>query len=397
MATCLSSGTDKAVVTSDLQRSRRSVGAVFLLHGLIFVTWVCRIPAAQQDLRLSPGQLGLVLLSASAGSLVAMPTAGWLVARYGSRRLTQLSSLAFAAALLPLPLASNPLLLSAALFVFGAAGGTQNVAMNAHAVTVEKGMRRPVMASFHALFSCGAMAGAAAGAWIASQGVEPLIHMWGSAALYSLAVLAVLPGLHDPDLQPVPSAGLTLRIPRAIAALGLLAFCVLVGEGAMADWSAVYLSSVIGLDAGGAALGYAAFSAAMVVGRFSGDRVTASFGRARPVRAGALLAAAGLAAALASDIFLLILAGFALAGLGLSIIVPNVFGAAGRAPGVPSGVGLAAVTTAGYVGFLSGPPIIGGLAQMIGLRAALGIVVLSLVTGAALAGSVEPAKGAEQE
>jgi MFS family permease len=369
-------------------QSRVSVSAIFLLHGLIFATWVSRIPAAQSELHLSPGVLGLVLLATSAGSLVSMPVTGWFVARYGSRRVVRLASLLFCSALLPLPWARSAAALAAGLFLLGAGAGAQNVSMNSHAVAVEQGLKRPIMGSFHALFSLGAMIGSAAGGWVAGLGVPVSVHFTASGVLYGGAALLAASGLHE--TAPTSSApALSLRFPRAVVGLGLLAFFILIVEGAMADWSAVYLRSIIGVEASHAALGYAAYSAAMVVGRLAGDRGVTMWGRKALVRAGSLMAGCGLLLTLLATSFGLVLAGFGVTGLGLSVITPNVFGSAGRAGNLAPGVGLAAVTTAGYIGFLSGPPLIGGLAEVLGLRLALLLLVISTGIGAALAGSVE--------
>jgi MFS family permease len=175
-----------------------------------------------------------------------------------------------------------------------------------------------------------------------------------------------------------------------LIALGALAFCILAAEGAMADWTAVYLKSVLGADARLAAMGYAVFSSTMVIGRLSGDWLTVRMGRARLVRTGATLASVGLAAALLIGSIPATLAGFAAVGLGLSVIVPLIFRAAASG-GSNSGTGLAAVTTTGYLGFLTGPPLIGGLAQWVGLRLALVYIVFSIAIGAVLARRVEPA------
>lgn len=370
-----------------MNRSRASVSCIFLLHGLTVSTWVCRIPAAQTELGLSPGTLGLVLLATSAGSLLSMPLTGWLVAHYGSRRIVPVASCLFSLALVPLARAGSAWQLAGALFLFGAAAGAQNVSMNAHAVAVEEALRRPVMGSFHALFSLGAMVGAALGGLVAEHGISVAIHFAAAALVYVTATVLVSTGLHG-QAQRARSPKLTLRFPRAVGALGLLAFAILIVEGSIADWSAVYLKSVLRTDSGESALGYAAYSAAMVVGRFAGDHLTAAWGRVPLVRLGACVAAVGLAISVVSGAPVPAIAGFGVVGLGLSVITPNVFGAAGRVRELPPGVGLAAVTTAGYIGFLSGPPAIGGVAQLLGLRTALSMMIGAVLCAAALSGAV---------
>ncbi|MBC8167510.1 MAG: MFS transporter [Bryobacteraceae bacterium] len=369
----------------NLKQSRIAVSVIFLLHGLVFSTWLCRIPNAQNRLQLSTGLLGLVLLATALGSLVAMPATGWFVAKHGSRSVAMMSSLGFCFALIPLAWADSAWALATALFFFGAAAGSQNVSMNAHAVSVELALERPIMGSFHALFSVGAVAGSALGGWLAGRGVSMQTHFVSCSVFFAFFTLLAALKLHQPE-RPTLIAGLAFRFPRQVVSLGLLAFCVLIVEGSMADWSAVYLETVLRTDAGRAALGYAAYSAAMVAGRFAGDRVAATVGRVALVRSGTILAACGLMVTVLAPTPPLAFTGFAIVGLGLSVITPNVFGAAGRVPGLPSGVGLAAVTTAGYLGFLTGPPLIGGLAQVVGLRLALGAMLVSLAVAIGLAG-----------
>lgn len=360
---------------------------MFLIHGLVFATWICRIPAMKNQLDLSHGVLGLVLLSTAAGSILTMPLMGWLIAHHGSRQLAIGSSFAFCLALLPLPWVRSPVELAVALLLYGAAAGAQNVSMNAHAVIVEEEIGYPIMSSFHALFSVGAMIGAAAGGWLAGIGVSLTAHFTGSSVLFLTIVALLSPGLHRPD-RPAAATSLSLRFSRTIGALGLLAFCVLMVEGAIADWSAVYLESVLGFDGGREAFAYAIYSATMVAGRFAGDWAAAVWGRELLVRYGAMLASAGLFLSLLVSAYFAVLASYALVGLGISVITPNVYGAAGSVQTNGRGVGLAAVTTAGYLGLLTGPPLIGFLAQLTNLRTALGAAVVSLAIGALLAGSI---------
>jgi MFS family permease len=375
-------------VDSRLRRARFSVSAIFLIHGLIVAAWVSRIPAVQAALGLSKSALGSALLAIAAGSMISMPVAGWLTGKYGSKKTTLVATLAFCASLILPGVAPNLFLLAAALVCYGAGAGAMDVAMNVQGVEVETAYGRPVMSSFHALFSLGGMLGSAAGGLIAAAGIHPALHFSIAAAALAIAAVVVSPGMldhvHAEEHPSMPS----FRISRSVLILSLLAFCLLLNEGAMADWSSVYLRSSLKTSEAVAAYGYAVFSATMAIGRLVGDRLTVRFGRVEMVRYGALVAAAGLGTALLLGTIAATLLGFAAVGFGFAAIIPLVFGAAGRVEGQSAGSGLATVTTIGYLGFLIGPPLIGYAADLLSLRIALGLVVVLSVAGALLAPSV---------
>jgi len=361
----------------EFRAARLAVLAIFFLNGFGFASWVVRIPAIQEKLALSEGLLGLALLGIAMGSLVSMPPAGWLVSRSGSRPVVVVTALLVSLALTPLALAPDLASLVSALVLLGAASGALDVSMNAQAVAVEKRYGRPIMTSFHAAFSFGGLAGAASGGLAASFEVGPLPHLSAVAVLSAATALAayryLLPASADVGRHGAPAFA---RPTRALLGLGIISFCVLLGEGAMADWSAVYLEGTLETGPGFAAAGYAAFSLAMALGRLFGDGLTQRLGPARLVRLGGALAAVGLGSALAIGEPYITLAGFACAGAGFSIIFPAALSAAGRTKGMAAGPALAAVSTAGYFGFLIGPPTIGLIAEALGLGAALYIVVL---------------------
>ena len=359
---------------------------MFFLHGLIVATWISRIPAVQAQLGLSAGQLGLALLGTAVGAMLSMPIAGALVTQLGSRPVTALSTVLMCAALVPIALATGRWTLTAALLIYGVFSGAMDVAMNAQAVILEQRYERPILSSFHALFSFGGMVGASLGSVAAGAALRPLPHFGVSALVYALVGIAAGRMLLLDD-QGKPGQPVFARVTRPLLALAILAFCILLNEGAMADWTSVYLRHVLLTPESTAAAGYAVFSLAMAGGRFGGDWMTARFGRVMIVRAGGLIAAIGIAAGLLVNNVPAAFLGFAAAGLGFSIIVPLVFGAAGR-HGSSAGAGLAAVTTVGYFGFLVGPATIGLTADHTGLRGALMIVVVLSLIVSALAGAV---------
>lgn len=374
--------------------ARLAVAAVFFLNGFGFASWVVRIPAVQERLALSEGPLGIALLGAAVGLLISTPLTGWVVARLGSRPLVGVTSLLVSLVLLPLALAPNLPLLVLANVAGGTVAGALDVSMNAQAVAVEKGYARPIMSSFHAAFSFGGLAGAASGGLVASLGVGVFPHLAGIAALSAAAAVVAYRSLLPANVDAGGAGGgpAFARPTRGLLGLGVISFCVLLGEGAMADWSAVYLRGTLETGPGLAAAGYAAFSLMMATGRLAGDGLTERLGPARLVRAGAVVAAGGLGLALILGHPLVALAGFACAGAGFSIVFPTALSAAGRTEGVAAGPAIAAISTAGYLGFLIGPPTIGFAAEALGLGAALFFVVILSATIVPLARTVNNKK-----
>lgn len=355
--------------------ARGAVTVVFFVHGALFGSWAARIPAVQDDLGLSTSELGLALLGGTVGGLAGLPLAGWLVSREGSRR-TVVQGLPVYALLLPaLALAPTLPLLALALLAFGLSAGAVDVAMNAHGLTVEGRYARPILSSFHAGWSLGGLAGAAAASLAARGGLDPLPHFALAALVLGitglLASRLLLPAAADRPSEPARLR----KPPLRLLPLAVLAFCGLFGEAAAADWSAVYIDDGLEASAGTAALGFACFSLAMATFRTIGDRLTTSLGPVALTRLGGLAAAGGLSIALAADEPAAALAGFALMGAGLATLVPIAFRAAGSLPGMPPGHGIAALTTIGYGAFLASPPIIGFVADATSLALALWIVV----------------------
>ena len=373
--------------------ARRAVATLFLINGALFATWVSRLPAIESGRGLSHAMLGVYLFVMAFGAMIAMPTSGLLASRIGSAQVCRVSALIYSAVLPLLALAPNGITFALALFAFGIGHGALDISMNAQAVAVEKQYRRPIMSSFHALFSTGGLIGAALGGGIAAFGLTPAVHFGIIALLLGALAFttfrALLPfeaplTLKKTTLFPLPTRGLI--------ALGVIALCIMVGEGAMADWSAIYLKKIIATSEGVAAAGYAAFSIAMALGRFGGDSLSARFGPVRLLRGSACVALVGLVLILAGPFAPVALLGFACVGIGLAPIIPLVFSAAGHRPGINPGVALASVTTLGYLGFLLGPPIIGFVAGVIGLRIALGLLLVSTLIAVFLAPVVRSAE-----
>jgi fucose permease len=370
-------------------RTRLAVATIFCLNGMALANWIARIPDAKQQLGLSEQLLGLVLLCAAVGALLAQPTVGWLIGRVGSRRMTSLMVVAFCLSLLLPGLAADMVSLMAALFVVGACNGGLDVAMNAQAALVEQRYARPIMSSFHGLWSIGGLIGAALGGLVAAQGIAIASHLLGVAVVATI-VAALATRWLVTDAGDRQDAGPSFALPPpALLLLGFIAFGVLFCEGAIADWSGVYLRESLGSSPGVAATGFAAFSLLMAVGRLAGDGLALRLGAAWVVRVGGALVALGIGLVVASDLPLIAIVGFGLIGAGLACSFPLLLSAAARTPGVAASTAIAAIATAGYTGFLVGPPLLGTVAEVLTLRVALGLLGIVGVLVAVFGGAVE--------
>ena len=395
--------------------ARAAALALYVILGLVEGIWVARIPGLKVRLHLTDGLLGLSLPVGPAGLVAVMPLAGRLADRLGSARLCRLAGLAVAVLPLALWTAGTFAALIGVLLAYGVTGGLMSVGLGAQGVRMEQGYGRPLMASFYASFSLGGLAGAVLGGLLAWLGAGPGEALATTVAITAIVLIAGHWLLAEPagpggGVSARPRAGAARRWlrtrrppgPRSgirpgrgegpgwrgpgssrLIALGLLALCSLMAEGAAASWSGLYLRDNLGARQGIPAAGFAAFSLAMAAGRLAGDRLAARYGPAGTVRRCALLASAGLASALLSPDSLGAVIGFAVSGAGFSCVIPQLFSAAGRVDSDCPGGGIARVAGVGYLGLVGGPALIGVCASLAGLPAALGIAaVLGLCVAA---------------
>lgn len=368
------------------QQSRLNWGTrtIFLINGLGMSAWAPLVPFARDRLQLSGASLGALLLCLGIGSLAAMPVTGTLVARFGCRRVMCFSTLLVLVMMPLLATADSHLLMAAALMLFGAGLGMLDVAMNYQAVQVEQAAGKPMMSGFHGFFSLGGILGAGTVSLLLSQSFSPLAATLVVMAVMLLLLLWRIPvlmneRLHQPD-QP------WLVIPRGwVAFLGLLCFILFLAEGAVLDWGALLLLQNPAMSTAYAGLGYATFSVAMTLGRFSGDKIIQRFGRYPVMITGALTAAAGMTLAVWLPWPEIALLAFLLVGFGLSNTVPMLFNAAGNQQDMPANLAISAMTTLGYAGILSGPALIGFISQWISLSGAFLVIALLLLVVAASA------------
>lgn len=378
--------------TAGLRATRIALSGLFLLNGVGIASWAAHVPFIKQRFGFSDATLGVALLFVAFGSVVALLCCGPLVSRVGSRIVVIVAACTFCVALPLLMLVPVVPLLFVVLPIFGASIGAMEVAINVQAVAVEDRYARPIMSNFHALFSVGGLLGAVVAAATLSQSIPPAAHMIVIGVLLAGIVATAVPQLLPADPSREASGPLLALPTGPLLGLSVLAFFCLVAEGAMADWGAVYLRERIGTNPAFAAAGYAAFSVAMAAGRFGGDALRARLHAALLVRLSGILAAVGLGVALVIAQPVATLIGFTCVGLGLANIVPILFTAAGRTPGIAAEIGIAAVASVGYFGFLVGPPLIGFVSQATSLSWGLALVALFIAIIALLAGQASQAE-----
>lgn len=368
---------------------RIAVSTFFILTGFISATWIARIPAAADRLDLSTASLGTLLLFVGAGSITAFQIVGRLIERFGSARVATVLGVIAALSLCGLALAPNAIALGFGLFIYGFAFGGTDVAMNAQGVEVEKRLHTTIMGSLHGFFSLGALGGAAVGAGVASLGIGLTPHFMAVSLLGVVVVLWANIG-QIPDTAVIQEhaekKGPRFALPpKSLQVLGVIAFCAALGEGAMADWSGLFIHNDLGGSEGMAAFGFAVFSTTMLIGRFAGDRVIRRYGRVPVMRVAGIVSSMGMLVALLPHSVVAAVIGFAILGIGLSVVIPIAYSAAGSTPGIPSGRAVAAVATIGYTGFLAGPPVLGWVAKLISLQGALMLIAVALLMIAAMA------------
>jgi fucose permease len=380
---------------SDIENQRHLLAArvatlaIFFLNGFGVANWAVRIPALKAQLQLTEAVLGLGLLCIAVGSVAFMPIMGRWVARVGSRIPVAWAVFGYALALALLTSSPNLWLQIPAFVFFGAMNGGLDVAMNAQAVTIEQRLGRPIINSFHALWSVGSLLGAAVGGVFAGANIVPVLHLGSIALVLSLVFVFAIRPLLTGDADPNPQTASRIKPSRALVLIAVIAFCALLTEGVAVDWSAVYLHETLGTDQSFAALGLVATQFSMAALRFAGDGLTARFGASSLVSLGAAIAALGMGFALVVGTPWAALIGFASIGMGMSVIFPVAISAAAKLPGIASGAGIAWVASFGYAGFLTAPPIIGFISQATSLRLGLVVVVVACVVILLLSGAVK--------
>lgn len=379
-------------------KSRIAVSAVFFAYGLTFASWASRIPSIQQNLAISDGVLGLVLFALPAGLFLCLPFSGWIINHFGSRKIVIVSGLIYTGLLLLIGLAQNLPQLIGVLFVFGFFSSLLNIAVNTQAAGVEAAYSKPIMASFHGMWSLAGFAGAAIGTLMMGFGVEPAYHF---VLIFFLMLLIIAMSSSDMIARDEgqSSAGLKFVMPdKPLLKLGTIAFCSLICEGTMFDWSGVYFLKVVKAEPAWVGAGYTAYMIAMASGRFVADWVTHRIGVQKVLQLSGLLTVSGLLISVLFPQQWPAIVGFLIVGLGVSSVVPLAYSAASKSRTMPASQALSTVTTIGFFGLLVGPPLIGIIAGASSLRTAftflilMGILVLVLSSFGKFNSTQEPLK-----
>lgn len=367
------------MLKADRPETRLATRLAFLVAGFGVACWAPLVPFAKERLQVDDGVLGLLLLCLGAGSIAAMLLTGVLSARYGSRPIILAGGFGLVVLLPLLATAGSPVSLGLTLLAFGGSLGSLDVAMNIHAVEVERAAARPLMSGFHALFSVGGFAGATVITFLLSSKIAPVVSVFFASALMAIAMIVAAPRfLRASHSEKAP---LIVAPHGIVLLLATLTFVMFLVEGAILDWSALLVTGKGLVSQARGGLAYSIFAIAMTVGRLSGDFVTVRVGDRATLFWGSLVTIAGFALTLSVPIAWVAMSGFLLIGLGASNIVPVLIRGAGAQRAMPAGLAVAAITITGYAGNLVGPAMIGVVAKSAGLPVAFGLL-------AALVGAV---------
>ena len=374
--------------TKSRSTHRIAVGALFFIQGIGFSSWASRIPTIQERLNLSETELGLVLFIIPVGLMFSLPFSGWLISKYGSRPVVITAITCYFTSLVFIGLSTSIVQLLLALFAFGLFGNMVNISVNTQAVNVEALYSKTIMASFHGLWSLAGFAGAAIGALMIAQQVEPAYHFL-IAATFSLLILVIF-GRNTIASDSGKKAGDKFVWPdRPLILLGSISFFSLICEGAMFDWSGVYFKKVVLAQENWIGAGYSIFMCSMAAGRFIADTIVARLGLKRMLQINGILTATGLLIAVFFPALATAMLGFSMVGFGISSVVPLVYSAAGRSKILSPGTAIATVSSIGFIGFLVGPPLIGIIAGAFDLRISFFVIAIMGVCVTLISGFIK--------
>ena len=356
---------------------RIAVSVFFFCQGLAFANWASRIPDIKTSLHLSEAGLGSILLALPLGQLITMPVSGRLVTRFGSKYVLRVAVVGYVLSLTNIGLVEKPWQLALALCAFGIFGNMCNISVNTQAVHAEALYNRPIMASFHGIWSTAGFTGALIGSLMMKFDIKPYYHFW-IIALFAITMMLIFNKhlLLTPTSKSA-SSFTKIKMPHgSLMLLGVIAFCCMSAEGCMFDWSGVYFKEVVKAEGSLVSLGYASFMIMMATGRFTGDRLALKFGRKKMVQLSGVLIFIGMMIAVVFPTIVMATIGFLIVGFGVSSIIPLMFSTAGKIKEVSSGMAIATVSGIGFFGFLIGPPLIGYIAQLAGLQYSFAVIAV---------------------
>ena len=347
---------------------RISVKIFFFISGFIFATWASRIPALQAHLLLNDAQLGSLLFALPAGLMVSMPLAGFLLTKFNSRNIMLAGAILYITLLCGIGLVQNFMQAAIILFVFGAARNLFNISINTQSIGVQKLYDKSIIASFHGIWSVAGFTGAAFASLLISFGLIPIYHFIIAGGIVLVLIAFAWRTTFQAETKAIVRSPVFALPDKSLLKLGLIAFCSMVCEGTMSDWSGIYFSKVIQAPKELVTIGYVGYLSCMTAGRFTGDWLINQFGTRKILLTSGLFVATGSFLIATFTFMQTAIIGFMICGFGVSCIMPFVFSNAGNASSMPTGAAIAAVSTLGYLGFLTGPPLIGFLSNIVGLR-----------------------------
>ena len=353
-----------------IRSSRFAVSVIFAINGVVFGTWASRIPEISDFHNLSPAALGLLIFLLGLSAVVAFSVFGRAADRYGASTVTKRTTfLLIPLTLIFIAFANSIWMLVAAIIFFGAIHGGDDVAMNAWAAEVERKNNRPLMSSFHAMWSLGAGLGAGAGVLTAYYNLGMPIHFTITSIIIFLVMLSVVTIPFNSEKKEKDSKAPFISMPKgALLPVAFITFFASLGEGMVADWSAIFLRSVTDLSNGGAAIGFTVFSVCMFAMRLMGDKIALKFGASETARYSGLVALAGSLIVLTFESLVPLMIGFGLIGLGIAVIIPLAFSRAGKDKEISQGTAIASIATLGYGGMLLGPLFVGLIAEITSIK-----------------------------
>ena len=372
--------TEKNIIQQSVspQANRRSVSVLFFMHGLCFSSWASRIPTIQSELNLSASSLGTILFALPLGFFISLAFAGRLIAKIGSKKAVVLSATLYSISLVGIGFSTSPLEVAASLLLFGFFANLLNISVNTQAVAVEELYQKRLMATFHGLWSVAGFAGAALGTWMIGKNVPALQHFIFVCLFVLIAIAISGFYLVEKDKHADKKSPMLALPDKSLLGLGLIAFCSMMVEGAMFDWSGVYFMNVIHVKSELTGIGYTTFMVAMAGMRFLADAFAGRFGLKRILQTSGMLATIGLLLAVILPHLVPSLLGFLLIGMGVSSVVPMVYSAAGKSKTMSAGMAITAVSSLGFMGFLIGPPLMGFIADASSLRGSfLALTIMS--------------------
>lgn len=359
-------------------KARIALGLYFFAMGLCFGSWASRIPDIKAALNLSEGALGTILLMLPLGQMTMMPFSGRIAARFGSKSILRIAIMGYVLMLSLIGQVTASWQLAGCLYFFGMCGNLCNISVNTQGVQLEKIYARPIFSSFHGIWSVGGFSGAAIGLLMMKNGWSPSVHLPSIAGLIVLVNLFSQGFLLPKAVTTTTPPKLKFRMPKGILLqLGIICFCCMSVEGCMFDWSGVYFKEIIQTEERFVSLGYAAFMITMATGRFLGDRLAERFGRKNMVMYSGLMIFSGLMLLVTIPHLVYSTIGCMIIGFGVSSIIPLLYSTAGRLKMIPSSIAIATVAGTGYFGFLMGPPMIGYIAELTGLRISFALIAMA--------------------